>query len=177
MDKEKLQELMRVNQLSLTEEEQEGFLQGYAFRRELEKKMDAVDTAGVEPMVHVVDLVNVLREDVAEKHFDRDRLQEEAPALGKPVLVLRRETERQEAVAAGTVRLAGVVQDDIVTMAERLIRDKAGEALTEYRDERKRLFAFSHSASRTLNKPIRRLEELYIEHGGSLKKLNTQTCP
>lgn len=56
---------------------------------------------------------------------DSGGLQEEAPALGKPVLVLRRETERPEAVAAGTVKLAGVVQDDIVTMAERLIRDKA----------------------------------------------------
>ena len=38
--------------------------------------------------------------------------------------MLRRETERPEAVAAGTVKLAGVVQDDIVTMAERLICDK-----------------------------------------------------
>jgi len=56
---------------------------------------------------------------------DSGGLQEEAPALGKPVLVLRRETERPEAVAAGTVRLAGVVQDDIVTMAERLILDRA----------------------------------------------------
>jgi len=56
---------------------------------------------------------------------DSGGLQEEAPALGKPVLVLRRETERPEAVAAGTVKLAGVVQDDIVTMADRLIRDKA----------------------------------------------------
>ena len=54
---------------------------------------------------------------------DSGGLQEEAPALGKPVLVLRRETERPEAVAAGTVKLAGVVQDDIVTMAERLLRD------------------------------------------------------
>ena len=44
---------------------------------------------------------------------------------GKPVLVMRRETERPEAVAAGTVKLCGVVQDDIVTMAERLIRDKS----------------------------------------------------
>ena len=52
----------------------------------------------------------------------RDR--EEAPALGKPVLVLRRETERPEAVEAGTVKLAGVVQDDIVTMAQRLIQDR-----------------------------------------------------
>lgn len=55
---------------------------------------------------------------------DSGGLQEEAPALGKPVLVLRRETERPEAVAAGTVKLAGVVQDDIVTMAERLICDR-----------------------------------------------------
>ena len=59
---------------------------------------------------------------------DSGGLQEEAPALGKPVLVLRRETERPEAVAAGTVKLAGVVQDDIVTMAERLIRDKSAYA-------------------------------------------------
>ncbi|MCI8808854.1 MAG: UDP-N-acetylglucosamine 2-epimerase (non-hydrolyzing) [Oscillibacter sp.] len=56
---------------------------------------------------------------------DSGGLQEEAPALGKPVLVLRRETERPEAVAAGTVKLAGVVQDDIVTMAERLLRDQS----------------------------------------------------
>ena len=56
---------------------------------------------------------------------DSGGLQEEAPALGKPVLVMRRETERPEAVEAGTVKLCGVVQDDIVTMAERLIRDRA----------------------------------------------------
>ena len=55
---------------------------------------------------------------------DSGGLQEEAPALGRPVLVLRRETERPEAVAAGTVALAGVVQDDIVTMATRLLQDK-----------------------------------------------------
>ena len=55
---------------------------------------------------------------------DSGGLQEEAPALGNPVLVMRRETERPEAVEAGTVKLCGVVQDDIVTMAERLIRDR-----------------------------------------------------
>lgn len=55
---------------------------------------------------------------------DSGGLQEEAPALGKPVLVMRRETERPEAVEAGTVKLCGVVQDDIVTMATRLIRDR-----------------------------------------------------
>ena len=52
---------------------------------------------------------------------DSGGLQEEAPSLGKPVLVMRRETERPEAVAAGTVKLVGVVQEDIVTAAERLI--------------------------------------------------------
>jgi len=38
---------------------------------------------------------------------DSGGLQEEAPSLGKPVLVLRNETERPEAVKAGTVKLAG----------------------------------------------------------------------
>ena len=52
---------------------------------------------------------------------DSGGLQEEAPALGKPVLVLRRETERPEAVEAGTVKLAGVDENVIYTMAEELI--------------------------------------------------------
>ena len=52
---------------------------------------------------------------------DSGGLQEEAPALGKPVLVLRRETERPEAVAAGTVKLAGVEQAAIVSMASQLL--------------------------------------------------------
>jgi len=56
---------------------------------------------------------------------DSGGLQEEAPALGKPVLVMRRETERPEAVEAGTVRLCGVEHDTIVSMANELIRDEA----------------------------------------------------
>ncbi len=56
---------------------------------------------------------------------DSGGLQEEAPALGKPVLVLRRETERPEAVEAGTVKLAGVRQEDIVKLAEELLTDRA----------------------------------------------------
>lgn len=54
---------------------------------------------------------------------DSGGLQEEAPALGKPVLVLRQETERPEAISAGTVRLAGVETDTIVAMARRLLSD------------------------------------------------------
>lgn len=48
---------------------------------------------------------------------DSGGLQEEAPALGKPVLVLRRETERPEAVAAGTVRVIGTEEETIVSEA------------------------------------------------------------
>ena len=56
---------------------------------------------------------------------DSGGLQEEAPALGKPVLVLRRETERPEAVEAGTVELAGVDEDHIFARAEALLTDDA----------------------------------------------------
>ena len=54
---------------------------------------------------------------------DSGGLQEEAPALGKPVLVLRRETERPEAVAAGTVRLAGTEEEEVYAQAARLLTD------------------------------------------------------
>ena len=56
---------------------------------------------------------------------DSGGLQEEAPALGKPVLVMRKETERPEAVAAGTVKLAGVEEEDIFSLACELLQNKA----------------------------------------------------
>ena len=55
---------------------------------------------------------------------DSGGLQEEAPALGKPVLVLRRETERPEAVTAGTVKIAGTDTDTIFAMASELLTDE-----------------------------------------------------
>lgn len=55
---------------------------------------------------------------------DSGGLQEEAPALGKPVLVLRKETERPEAIKAGTVKLAGIVEETIYEMAAELIQDE-----------------------------------------------------
>lgn len=54
---------------------------------------------------------------------DSGGIQEEAPALGKPVMVLRTETERPEAVEAGTVTLAGVEKDKIVQVTNELIND------------------------------------------------------
>ena len=56
---------------------------------------------------------------------DSGGLQEEAPALAKPVLVLRTETERPEAVAAGTAKLAGVEEEDIYNLGKTLLCDKA----------------------------------------------------
>lgn len=52
---------------------------------------------------------------------DSGGIQEEAPALGKPVMVLRTETERPEAVEAGTVKLAGIEKEVIVNIANELI--------------------------------------------------------
>lgn len=54
---------------------------------------------------------------------DSGGLQEEAPSLGKPVLVLRNVTERQEGVEAGTLKLVGTDADDIVHEASRLLDD------------------------------------------------------
>ncbi len=55
---------------------------------------------------------------------DSGGMQEEAPALGKPVLVVRRETERPEAVAAGTAKLAGIERETIYSMMKELLTDK-----------------------------------------------------
>ena len=54
---------------------------------------------------------------------DSGGIQEEAPALGKPVLVVRKETERPEAVEAGTVKLAGVEEETIYKMMKTLLTD------------------------------------------------------
>ena len=83
--------------------------------------------------IHLIDPV-----DVEEMHnliarcymvmTDSGGLQEEAPALGKPVLVMRRETERPEAIAAGTAKLAGVEKEEIVRLANELLDDPAAYA-------------------------------------------------
>jgi len=56
---------------------------------------------------------------------DSGGLQEEAPSLGKPVIVLRNETERPEAVEAGTVLMGGVDRENIEKLANMLLTDKA----------------------------------------------------
>lgn len=84
------------------------------------------------PRVHLIDPldVDVLHNLMSRAHLiltDSGGLQEEAPALGKPVLVLRGETERPEAVQAGTVKIAGTHEDIIYALAAELLRDE-----TEY---------------------------------------------
>ncbi len=56
---------------------------------------------------------------------DSGGIQEEAPSLGKPVLVMRETTERPEAVQAGTVKLVGTDVDKIVSEVDRLLTDEA----------------------------------------------------
>ena len=70
---------------------------------------------------------------------DSGGIQEEAPALGKPVLVLRTETERPEAVRAGTVALVGIEQENIYNKAHLLINnieeyEKMSKAINPYGD-------------------------------------------
>lgn len=70
---------------------------------------------------------------------DSGGLQEEAPSCGVPVLVLRTETERPEAVEAGTVKVVGIEEDDIyrnakILLTDRLEYDKMARAINPYGD-------------------------------------------
>ncbi len=65
---------------------------------------------------------------MSQAHFiitDSGGIQEEAPSLGKPVLVMRDTTERPEAVAAGTVKLVGCDRDTLVIEAEKLLHNQS----------------------------------------------------
>ena len=79
--------------------------------------------------VHLVDPldVDVLHNAMSRAYIiltDSGGLQEEAPALGKPVLVLRGETERPEAAEAGTVKIAGTREDIIYSLTAQLLTDE-----------------------------------------------------
>lgn len=70
---------------------------------------------------------------------DSGGIQEEAPSLGKPVLVMRTETERPEGVEAGTAKLIGPVEEKIVLETETLLHDptayeKMARAINPYGD-------------------------------------------
>lgn len=94
-----------------------------AVREVARKHLDGLSNVHLIEPLDVQELHNVMNRCYMVM-TDSGGLQEEAPALGKPVLVLRTETERPEAVEAGTVKLAGVNKDVILSMAKELLDDK-----------------------------------------------------
>lgn len=100
--------------------------------------------------IHLIDPLDVqdMHNAMARCFFvmtDSGGLQEEAPHLGKPVLVLRTETERPEAVEAGTAKVVGVRTEDIVHSAMQLLGDE-----TSYRAmaEAKNPYGDGHASER-----------------------------
>ena len=69
------------------------------------------------PFVYLMDKADIIL-------TDSGGIQEEAPALGKPVLVMRETTERPEAIAAGTVKLVGTKVQSIVEQLDTLLSDQ-----------------------------------------------------
>ena len=79
MEKSTLKRLEKLNQLALTEKEENDFLAFFDERVGELSELEKIDTAEVERMVHVMPILTVVREDVAKKLFDRDDLQKGAP--------------------------------------------------------------------------------------------------
>lgn len=96
------------------------------------------------PRVYLIDPVDVedMHNLMSKSHLvmtDSGGLQEEAPSFGVPVLVLRTETERPEAVAAGTVKVVGVDEETIYTEAYELLTntesyERMAKAVNPYGD-------------------------------------------
>lgn len=84
---------------------------------------DAADVHLIEPLDYLPFIYMMKRSHLILT--DSGGIQEEAPSLGKPVLVMRNTTERPEAVAAGTVRLVGTDHKRIVSEALTLLNDEA----------------------------------------------------
>lgn len=96
------------------------------------ERVHLIDPLDYEPFANVMHRSTIIL-------TDSGGVQEEAPALGKPVLVLRDTTERPEAVAAGTVKLIGTDQERVYSEAKRLLTDPAeysrmAEAVNPYGD-------------------------------------------
>lgn len=84
--------------------------------------LDGVERVYLTDPIDVEDMHNVMSESYMLM-TDSGGLQEEGPHFGIPVMVLRSETERPEAVEAGTVCMAGIVEDDIYKIASELLHD------------------------------------------------------
>ncbi|MED4633138.1 UDP-N-acetylglucosamine 2-epimerase (non-hydrolyzing) [Peribacillus frigoritolerans] len=89
----------------------------------------ANEVLGDDPRVHLIEPLDVLDfHNFASRAFliltDSGGIQEEAPSLGVPVLVLRDTTERPEGITAGTLRLAGTDEQTIYDLAHELLTDQ-----------------------------------------------------
>ena len=89
----------------------------------------ADEVLGRDPRIHLIEPLEVLDfHNFAARSFfiltDSGGIQEEAPSLGKPVLVLRDTTERPEGISAGTLKLAGTDEETIYGMAKELLTDE-----------------------------------------------------
>lgn len=96
------------------------------------EKVHLIDPLDYEPFANLMNKAYLIL-------TDSGGVQEEAPALGKPVLVLRDTTERPEAVLAGTVKLIGTDRERVYAEAKKLLTDKAeysrmAEAVNPYGD-------------------------------------------
>ena len=95
-----------------------------AVRESVYPILDGMDRVELVEPLDVLDMHNLLARCFLVM-TDSGGLQEEAPSFGKPVLVLRTETERPEAVEAGTVKVVGVQEQDIFSAARLLLEDEA----------------------------------------------------
>ncbi|WP_017382146.1 non-hydrolyzing UDP-N-acetylglucosamine 2-epimerase [Paenisporosarcina sp. TG-14] len=89
----------------------------------------ANEVLGNDPRIHLIEPLDVLDfHNFASRSFiiltDSGGVQEEAPSLGKPVLVLRDTTERPEGIAAGTLKLAGTDEETIYGLAKELLTNE-----------------------------------------------------
>lgn len=105
-----------------------------------EERIHLIDPLDYEPFANLLNISYLVL-------TDSGGLQEEAPALGKPVLVLRDTTERPEAVAAGTVLLTGTKEEKVYQDCSRLLHDRdfyeaMARAVNPYGD--------GHAAERTV---------------------------
>ena len=98
------------------------------------KNIKLVEPQDYEPFVHLMKRAYLII-------TDSGGVQEEAPSLGVPVLVMREKTERPEAIKAGTVKLVGVTQKKIFAKASDLLKNprnykKMSKAVNPYGDGR-----------------------------------------
>lgn len=88
-----------------------------------QRLLSGIDNVRLISPISVIDMHNLLYRCFAVM-TDSGGLQEEAPHFGKPVLVLREETEREEAVEAGTVRVVGTDKNEIVKQMDLLLHSE-----------------------------------------------------